>query len=81
MAGMELWMCAQFHYCRQIPSSSCDVLAANILMKTLDRGVKMVCNPVAILLENDKHSPSGLILNCIDKQMLAESICTRVALS
>jgi hypothetical protein len=58
-----------------------EVLAANIRMKTLDRGVKMVYNPVAIILEDDKHRPSGLILNCIDEQMFADSICTRVALS
>jgi hypothetical protein len=35
----------------------------------------MICNPVAILLENDKHYPSGLILNRIDKQVFADSIC------
>jgi hypothetical protein len=53
---------------------SFDVLAAIIRMKTLDRDVKMACNPVEILLDNDNHRPSGLILNCIDKQVFAD-IC------
>jgi hypothetical protein len=51
-----------------------DVRAAIILMKTLARDMKMVYIPVAILLENDKHCPSGLILNRIDTQVFADSI-------